>query len=123
MKAILSIVKPDREFGIGISLVVTFYAILLLTFAREQECEFMHIEVKDKVMGLGQQDRKNELFNIITLIAKKAIYKCRLKATPPNRFIFEKYLIDQRSSEEILVSSEDEMEFFRSRWAKLDFVP
>ena len=81
---------------------------------------YIHVEYNDKVMGLEQQDKDNELFNIIILIAKKTIQKCRWKALPPNRFIFEKYLIDQHSSE---VSSEDETKIFKSRWAKLDFVP
>ena len=74
-------------------------------------------------MGLEQQDKDNELCNIIILIAQKTIQKCRWKATTPNRFIFEKYLIDQHSSEELQVSPENETKFFKSRWAKLDFVP
>ena len=68
-------------------------------------------------MGLEQQDKENESFIFIKLIAKS------IKSTPPKRFIFEKYSIDQRGSEEIQVSSEEEMETFRSRSAKLDFVP
>ena len=51
-------------------------------------------------MGL-EQDKENELFNIIILIANIYIYvyiyiKCRLKANPPNRFLFEKIVIVQR---------------------------
>ena len=96
------------------------------TFAKYMKYDFTQIEDMSKVMSLEQQDKENnELFNIIILITifLLTIYKCILKATPLNRFIFQKYLIDQRRPEEIQVLSEDEMEFFRSRWDKLDLVP
>ena len=64
-------------------------------------------------MGLEQQGKENELLTFIILIAKHN--KCRVKAIPPNRYIFEKYLNDQRRSEEIFFSSENDREIFRCR--------
>ena len=56
-------------------------------FAKELEYDFTRIEDIGKVIGLEQEDKEHELFNIILLIAKNTIHKCRLKATPLNRFI------------------------------------
>ena len=55
----------------------------------------------NKAIGLEQQDKENKRFNIIILIAKNTIHKYRLKGTPPNRIISEKYLIEQLRLEEI----------------------